>query len=163
MSPQTSNRMTDTARGIFNNAIPDVYIYSDHYRGVESGKSPGFGLSLAAETTSGMIIGAEAVATRGALPEDVAQEASYALCNEIEKGGCVDTLHQSLVLLLMALSPEDVSKVRFGKLTPYSIEQLRQLRMFFGVTFKIRADESSKTVLLSCLGVGYKNVSKKVT
>lgn len=120
VSPQTSNRIVETSRGLFNKLLPDVYIYSDHYKGSESGQSPGYALSLVAETTTGVYLGAEAAATGGNLPEDVASLASSLLCEEISKGGCVDTANQALVLLYMALSPEDVSKVRFGKLTPYT-------------------------------------------
>ena len=40
VSPQTANRMVDSARGLLNHWIPDVYIYTDHYKGEESGKSP---------------------------------------------------------------------------------------------------------------------------
>eukprot|EP00644_Phytophthora_capsici_P004345 jgi/Phyca11/7190/fgenesh1_pm.PHYCAscaffold_17_\ len=163
VSPQTSNRIVETSRGLFNKLLPDVYIYSDHYKGAESGQSPGFALSIVAETTTGVFLGAEAAAEPGDLPEDVATRASHALCEEIQKGGCVDSTNQALVLLLMALGPEDVAKVRFGKLTPYSIECLRHLRDFFGITFKIKPDPETKTVLLSCLGVGFKNLSKKVT
>jgi hypothetical protein len=35
-------------------------------------------------------------------------------------GGCVDAQHQSLALILAALGPEDVSRVRLGRLTPYT-------------------------------------------
>ncbi|ETV84702.1 18S rRNA biogenesis protein RCL1 [Aphanomyces astaci] len=163
VSPQTANRIVDTSRGLFNKLLPDVYIYSDHYRGTDSGLSPGYALSLVAESTTGVLLGAETAATSGSLPEDVASMASHLLCEEIQKGGCVDTSNQCLALLLMTLSPEDVSKVRFGKLTPYSMQYLRHLRDFFGVTFKIKADHDSKSVLLSCLGIGFKNLSKKVT
>ncbi|CAH0520099.1 unnamed protein product [Peronospora belbahrii] len=163
VSPQTSNRIVETSRGLFNKLLPDVYIYSDHYKGAESGQSPGFALSLMAETTTGIFLGAEAAAEPGDLPEDVAMRASHALCEEISKGGCVDSSNQALVLLFMALGPEDVTKVRFGKLTPYSIECLRHLRDFFDITFKIKPDPETKTVLLSCLGVGFRNLAKKVT
>ncbi|KAI9922741.1 hypothetical protein PsorP6_002176 [Peronosclerospora sorghi] len=163
VSPQTSNRMVETSRGIFNKLLPDVYIYSVHYKGNESGKSPGFSLTLFAETTSGIVLGSEAAAEPGDLPENVATRASHALCREINNGGCVDSSNQALVLMLMALGPEDVAKVRFGKLTPYSIECLRHLREFFGITFKIKPDPETKTVLLSCLGIGFKNLAKKVT
>lgn len=37
------------------------------------------------------------------------------------QGGCVDTQNQSLALLFMVLGPEDVSKVRLGKLSPFTI------------------------------------------
>jgi RNA 3'-terminal phosphate cyclase-like protein len=163
VSPQTSNRIVEKSRGLFNQLLPDVYIYSDHYKGNESGQSPGFALNLVAETTTGVFLGAEAAAEGGQLPEDVASLASHLLCEEISKGGCVDTTNQGLVLLLMTLSPEDVSKVRFGKLTPYTIQYLRHLRDFFGITFKIKADTETKTIFLSCLGIGFKNLAKKVT
>jgi hypothetical protein len=48
------------------------------------------------------------------------------------------------------------------------IELLRDLQAFFGLTFKITADagagdDAPATVLLSCMGVGYGNMAKKVT
>ena len=76
-----------------------------------------------------------------------------------------------------------LSQVRFGELTDQSIRALRLLRDAFGVTFKIKevsgTDEESgssgvrgakkeedmslgKTVLLSCLGTGYINMSRRI-
>ncbi|KAI4816879.1 hypothetical protein KUCAC02_009179 [Chaenocephalus aceratus] len=43
VSPQMANRLVDTARGVLNKFIPDIYIYTDHNEGANSGKSPGFG------------------------------------------------------------------------------------------------------------------------
>lgn len=74
----------------------------------------------------------------------------------------MDTMHQPMTFLLMTLSPEDISKVRIGKLSPYSIEMLRNIRKFFGVTFKIEPDVESKTVMLTCLGIGFNNMSRRV-
>ncbi|KAJ2624099.1 hypothetical protein H4R22_005076, partial [Coemansia sp. RSA 1290] len=68
-----------------------------------------------------------------------------------------------LALLLMVLGPEHVSKTRIGKLTPFSIQYLRDLRAFFNTTFKIKPDAQTSTVLLTCLGTGYTNVGKKTT
>jgi RNA 3'-terminal phosphate cyclase-like protein len=80
----------------------------------------------------------------------------------------------------MALCPEDVSQIRLGKLSPFTcasnfsaadfvyvswsrrIDFLRNLREFFGATFKIEPDTSTHTVLLTCLGIGYKNLAKKM-
>lgn len=53
------------------------------------------------------------------MPEDVGMAAAQLLCDEVSKGGCVDSTHQSLVFLLMTLCPEDVSRVRVGQLTDY--------------------------------------------
>lgn len=38
VTPQFSNRMIDSARSVLNRYIPDIYLYSDVYKGEESGK-----------------------------------------------------------------------------------------------------------------------------
>lgn len=38
VSPQFSNRMIEASRSVLNRYIPDVYLYSDVYKGEESGK-----------------------------------------------------------------------------------------------------------------------------
>lgn len=38
VSPQMANRMVESARGILNKFLPDIYIYTDHMKGVNSGK-----------------------------------------------------------------------------------------------------------------------------
>lgn len=63
--------VVDGCRGVLNAFIPDVFIYTDHFKGAESGKSPGFGISLVAETTDGFIFSAERMADKGTLPEDL--------------------------------------------------------------------------------------------
>jgi len=66
----------------------------------------------------------------------------------------------------MALGSEDVHRVRLGRLTKQAIATLRLLRDFLGVVFKVKPDPAfggGSTVLLSCLGSGYKNVAKSVT
>ena len=59
MSPQTSNRMVDGARGVVNPLLADVYVFTDHMSGLEAGASPGYGIMLVAETTSGRLLAAE--------------------------------------------------------------------------------------------------------
>lgn len=54
-------------------------------------------------------------------------------------------------------------QVRFGALTDQAVEVLRLLRVAFGVVFKVREDKETDTLLLSCLGVGYRNTSRKAT
>jgi hypothetical protein len=208
-----------------------VYIYTDHSKGAAAGTSPGFGISLIASSTAGCFYGAqrctgfargtsEALAeaatgrpARVPMPEELGKAVAAQLLDSIERGGCIDALVQPLVFSLMALSPEDVSRVRAGALAPAGIETLRLLRTFFGITFKLkpeaqkdaptqqavldtkpskagdgdkkrgRSDEpeavivpralmsakdsagghSANTVLVSCLGTGFKNYAKKVT
>lgn len=120
VSPQTANRMVESARSILNTYIPDIFIYTDHYRGSESGLSPGFALSLVTESTSSALLSAEHCGGAGQVPEDIGIKAAKMLQEEIKKGGVVDSNLQWLPLLWMALGPEDVSKIRTGPLTPFT-------------------------------------------
>lgn len=116
VSPQTANRMVDSARALLNKFIPDVFIYTDHYKGNESGKyvhetkrnacrpaalppthayagvrvsrlhrSPGFGLSLVAESTTGVLIHTELYAKAGETPEDIGRRSAKQLYLEISR------------------------------------------------------------------------------
>jgi RNA 3'-terminal phosphate cyclase-like protein len=85
-----------------------------------SRRSPGFGLTLLAESTTSTIYGAEYISTPGITPEEVALNASRLLLQAIQGGGCVDQNHQCLVMLLMVLGSEDVGQCRIGSLTERS-------------------------------------------
>jgi len=78
-------------------------------------RSPGYALSLLAESTTSAIHCSEAVSKPGGTPEDVALLASRALLSEIRLGSCVDRKHQSLVLLMMVLGSEDVGRCRMSE------------------------------------------------
>lgn len=80
-------------------------------------RSPGYALSLLAESTTAALFCTEAVSEPGGSPEDVALLASRALLSEIRSGGCVDRHHQCLVLLMMVLGSEDVGRCRMGEPT----------------------------------------------
>uniref|UniRef100_A0A8C5FN08 RNA terminal phosphate cyclase like 1 n=1 Tax=Gadus morhua TaxID=8049 RepID=A0A8C5FN08_GADMO len=172
VSPQMANRIVDSARSVINKFIPDIYIYTDHLKGANSGKSPGFGLVLAAETQKGFFLSAElSSAPQGQgptiLPEDLGKNCAKLLLEEIHRGGCVDSTNQSLALLFMTLGQQDVSKVLLGPLSPYTVEFLRHIRDFFQIMFKMEAkppleDErkGGEKVLMTCVGVGFSNISK---
>ena len=64
VSPQTSNRMVDGARGVVNALLADVFVFTDHMSGGEAGASPGYGVMLVAETTSGRLLSAECSVAR---------------------------------------------------------------------------------------------------
>ncbi|GBC04694.1 hypothetical protein RclHR1_05810006 [Rhizophagus clarus] len=163
VSPQNANRLVDSARSVLNRYIPDVYIFTDVRKGEESGKSPGFALNLVAESTTGVLYCSEQAALPGETPEDVGNKTAKLLLNEISNGGCVDSLNQWLILLLMVLGPEDVSKIRIGKLTAFTIQYLRDLKTIFDVNFKIKLDSTDNSLLMACVGVGYVNYNKKTT
>ena len=50
VSPEISNRLIKECKSYLLKFIPDVYVSVDHLKGTHSGKSPGFGLCLVAET-----------------------------------------------------------------------------------------------------------------
>ncbi|KAD6796691.1 hypothetical protein E3N88_07587 [Mikania micrantha] len=139
--------------------------------------SPGYGISLIAETTSGCFISVDTTISyprenddmdideKKELmpPEEVGEEIASLLLAEIEQGGVVDSTHQGLLFLLCALCPQDVSKVRVGKLVPYGIQTLRNIRDFLGVKFVIKPEPSTGTVMLKCIGCGLKNFSRKLS
>lgn len=131
-----------------------------------------------------MLISAECTAEQGSVPEDIGTYAAALLLQEVRRGifcliirrivlsidlliiiigGVVDSTHQSLVLILMILCPEDVCKVRFGELSEGGIATLRLIKDCFGVVFKIKEDAETNTVVLSCLGTGYRNISRRAT
>lgn len=104
--------------------LADVFIFTDHMSGRASGLSPGYGVALVAETTSGRMLCAEACAELGkasqSTAEDVGRAAAAALLEEVSRGGVADSMHQALVLTLCVLGPEEINEVRLGPLTPYA-------------------------------------------
>ncbi|KAK2640840.1 hypothetical protein Ddye_022603 [Dipteronia dyeriana] len=178
VSSQFENTMIHAARGIFNRLLPDVHIFTDHKAGTQAGKSPGYGISLVAETTSGCFISVDTAVSYApgevgeiedekkkelTPPENVGEQIASFLLEEIEQGGVVDSTHQGLLFLLCALSEPDVSKIRVGKLSAYGIETLRSIRDFLTVIFDIKPDPSTGTVILRGMGCGYKNLSRKAS
>ncbi|GMH14156.1 hypothetical protein Nepgr_015997 [Nepenthes gracilis] len=151
--------MIHSARGVFNRLLPDLHISTDHKVGEQAGNSPGYGISLVAETTSGCFISADTAISYGIREEtgeiedderkdlvpakDVGNQIAFIILGEIEQGGVVDSTHQGLLFLLCALCPRDISKVRVGKLSPYGIQSLKLVRDFLGVKFDIKPDPAS--------------------
>jgi len=50
------NEVKDNSKKLFLDYIPDVWIYTDYFKGDKASLSPGYSLSLKAETTTGGII-----------------------------------------------------------------------------------------------------------
>ncbi|XP_029847128.2 RNA 3'-terminal phosphate cyclase-like protein [Ixodes scapularis] len=178
VSPLVASRLVQAAKGVLLKCLPDVYIYTDHAGGGgQNPRSPGFGICLVAETTEGTFFCAEALSRpdgeEGAapsVPEDVGEEAAYALLREVYRGGCVDSTNQGLAALCMCLCPPDVSKCLVGPLTPYTIQLLRHLHHFLGATFRVDEErrqgdsaEGCSKVRLTCVGVGFANLAKSVS
>jgi len=178
VSPSVPNRVVEATKGVLLKFIPDVYIYTDHFTGSKSGKSPGFGLTLSAETTTGVILSAEVCSNPAGsgsptVPEELGVLGAKMLLEEIFRGGCADSVSQSLVALFMGMGPTDVSKFLVGPLSPYTVQFLRHAKDFLDLMFKLetkRAEEDEESlcvgtdkVLMTCVGIGFSNLGKRTT
>uniref|UniRef100_H3A6A2 RNA 3'-terminal phosphate cyclase-like protein n=1 Tax=Latimeria chalumnae TaxID=7897 RepID=H3A6A2_LATCH len=158
VSPQIGNRIVESARAILNKFIPDIYIYTDHMKGSNSGKSPGFGISLVAETINGNFLSAELASNpqgQGSpvLPEDLGKNCAKLLLEEVYRGGCVDSVNQSLALLFMTLGQQDVSKILLGPLSPYTYVQRKDLHSHFLTSLAIKVEACLKVLLVHVIGI----------
>ena len=147
-SPDLVNRAISSAKGLLLKLLPDVFIAADHFTGEDAGRSPGYGLTLVAESTSDASCGLseELTCDASAMEKQVSAEeigiaAAKLLLDQIKRGGCVDSHHQHTALILMALSPDTITNVRLGPLTGAGDCALSLCREFFGVSF------SSKVLL----------------
>ncbi|XP_058732047.1 probable RNA 3'-terminal phosphate cyclase-like protein isoform X2 [Vicia villosa] len=179
VSDQFENSMITAARGVINKLVCDVSISTDHRTGPLAGNSPGYGILLVAETTSGCYISVDTVASHGRNedtsglvddvkkdlmpPEDIGKGIANALLEEIGQSGVVDSTYQGLLFLLCALCPQDVSKVRVGKLSQDGVKTLRNIRDLLDVKFIIKPDPDTQSVILKCVGCGMRNLSRKIS
>jgi RNA 3'-terminal phosphate cyclase-like protein len=180
ISSSLAARTAYAAKGICHRVLPDIWIHTDVHtqKNHQCGPSPSVNMILCAETTTGVLYASE-VSLRTdrvqqqqqqqqqqqrELPEDLGVRGAVSLLQEIQRGGCIDTNIQSLTLLLMCLCPEqEVCRIRTGPLSPYTIVSLRLFQQAFGVTFKVRPDLDTKTVIISGVGIGYKNMARAST
>lgn len=169
VSTSMAARVAYSAKGVFHRLLPDVWIHTDAHTPKRNGcgPSPGLSLVLSSESTTGVVITSECCldqSQRGAeLPEELGQRGACMLLEEIRRGGCIDTGCQSLAFLWMCLTPEDVSRIRVGTISQYSVETLRLIKEVFDIEFKVMPELETKTVMLSCLGSGYRNMAKAST
>lgn len=168
-----------------NRYIPDIYIYADVYRGADSGKSPGYALTLLSTSTTSALHSAEAISHPTSTPEDVAVLACRRLLDQIRRGGCVDKHFEWLAVLFLLLSNQtDVGRIKIGgPISEGMVVWFRDLKDVFGVQFKIKQvpqtwpigeeeedelnpDDAKMTpsdeYLVSAVGLGWINTAKSV-
>ena len=142
ISSSFANRMVNKARGVLNNFLPDVWISTDSVKDKDLQKiSPGYGISLVAETTNGFAFASDMVNkdNKDHTPEDLAKELSVKFLNDIYCAGAVDVNNQGLFLFLMALSEKNlVSEMKIGRITKYSKGVVRLIKQLLKVRFNIR-------------------------
>lgn len=181
VSPGINGRQIMSSKELLRKLLPDILITADHCSGPRGGQSPGFGITLTAETRNGCRYTAECMsrpagaanATNPSVPEEVGLTAAQLLCEEVYRGGCVDSIGQPMALLLMSLCDRDISRLLTGALTPHSVRLLRLIRQMLGVTFRLQTRQQLEggeeatglggdKVLCTCVGAGFANLSKLV-
>ena len=97
------------------------------------------------------------------VPEDLGKTITEALVAEIARGGVCDSTHQPLVLLLMAIGPDMLTKALLGPLTARAIQTLRIIKDVLGVTFNLEEQPQTGTVMCMTVGAGIKNIARRAT
>lgn len=173
MTPTISNRIRVACNNTLYQLINDVWIFNDstsrhdlqqHLTNDQKDDiSSGYGLSLIAESTNGVLISVHQQCDNNKTAEEFGEYVSKLLLQEISYGGTVDTSLQGIILIFMALCPEDVSRIRLGRISQHTVQILRLIRDMLGVTFKLKEDEETGTIFASCMGIGYCNIWRQAS
>lgn len=170
VSPSVVNRMIDSARAVLRPTGVETNITADVWRGENSGKSPGFGITLVAELKTGWRVLTEGVGEAGKLPEDLAERTAYELLAELSSSATIGRNQIPLALVYMTIGKEDVGRLKLHKdqIDEELIWVLRDINDVFGteVYFKdgaetgLPGDENYITATVK--GVGFTSASKKI-
>ncbi len=165
VSPSAVNRMIDAARTTLRWTKVETMIHSDVARGEESGKSPGFGITLVAETSKGWCYFAEGVSAPGVVAEDIGTLVAKKLLNEIENSGVVGKNQLQLTLIFMILGREDIGRIRISKksVDEKFVNLVRDIKDILNVEIILQeCEDSEDDLMLIVRGVGFVSASKKI-
>ncbi|EGV64900.1 rRNA-processing endoribonuclease [Yamadazyma tenuis] len=164
VSPSVVNRIIEQVCEVLRPTGVQVNISADVWRGDNSGKSPGFGLILVAESKQGWRIFTDGVGTPGSLPEDLAKEVSYKLLEELSQSSVVGRRQLMMATCFMAIGKEDVGRMKIHKnqVDENLIWLLRDIKTVLGTEAFLKEDDSDDGFILSIKGVGFTNASKKI-
>lgn len=163
VSPASVTRCIESARAVLKASNVETFIYSDVTKGAEGGSSPGFGITLVAETRSGWPIGAQGFAAPGQTPEDLGSQVAKKLLYEISVRGAVSRPVLPMVFTLMVLGSEDIGRILIGEkaMSATLVRLLRLFNTFWGGTQAI-ANETDEGVNLALKGTGFVSASRKI-
>lgn len=106
ISPSILNENIADARGVLNNFLPDVWIYSEISK--DPASQQGYGISLVAELNNGSYLGIDELfeaSEKGVIGDTCAKK----LLEEVRNSGYIDSHSQTMILNLMALAEKNIS------------------------------------------------------
>lgn len=170
VSPSVVNRIVDAARQVLRPTGVEVNITADAWRGEQSGKSPGFGVTLVAELKKGWRIFAEAVGAAGLLPEELGEMVAYQLLEEINSSGSFGRNQLKIALAYMAIGKEDIGRIKLHKLQIDAdlVWVLRDIQAIVGPEAYLKDGqddidpEEADYMTCTMKGIGFTSVSKKI-
>jgi RNA 3'-terminal phosphate cyclase (ATP) len=101
--------------------------------------APGSGITLLLKSSSGSIIGADAIGERGKPAELVGEEAAGKLLSEIESNSPVDCHCGDMLIPYMAVA-EGHSEILVSKITKHTMTNIKVTEMIAGVRFDVQGD-----------------------
>jgi len=173
-------RMIEAARGVLNPFVADTRIFSENtsagFVAAPDRANPkakrkvgvGFGLSLVAETSTGVRYSADVASPveGGVPPEDVGKMCAFQLLEVVGQGGCASSAAAPTILTLMAMGAEDVGRILLGRDVLGSEDILQLARDFkeFGLSgWGLRdAGKDETSIVVSIVGRGVGNVGRKI-
>lgn len=166
VSPSVVNRLVDAARQILRPTGCDVNITTDVWRGENSGKSPGYGITLFTESKKVPLrYVSDDVGEGGDTPEDIGTKVGYQLLEAIEMSGAVSREQLDATFILMTIGKEDIGRfiVNKSQMDGKLVVLLRDIKAVFGTEFFFQEDEEYDNCLIAtCKGIGFTNASKKI-
>lgn len=157
---QFLTKMISKIRELFNDYIPDVWVYSEL---VKNNPDHFYGVSLYTNNfmISDFCFDALNLEQKNNFnPEKVAETAVFRLLDEIKfSSSIVCTNFQSFILIMMALGEKKISSVELGRLSQHSIWIIRWVKVFLDVEFNFEDCEGKNegNVLVKCVGSGLCN------
>lgn len=125
----------------------------------DSGPSPGYEISLVAESKNGLFCSTLSSTSEQLLPEKMAKLCCFNLINEIKNGGIFDGKLMPYIIFYMGLS-KGVGSIRVGLLSDESKSLLEILNLFFNVEYNLKEDQEE--FILTIIGCNYSNIFKSL-
>uniref|UniRef100_A0A914V9X2 RNA 3'-terminal phosphate cyclase n=1 Tax=Plectus sambesii TaxID=2011161 RepID=A0A914V9X2_9BILA len=147
--------MAKEAKRVLRRALQDVPIDVEaKFESRQSAIGSGRGIVLWANTSTGCILGADALGgKKGTTAEELGEEAAKSLIKNIQAGGCVDE-HLQDQLIIFAVLAKGTSHIRCGPLTLHTETAIVMSEQMTDAKISKKSLQDG-TVILTIVGIGH--------